>query len=408
MKNMKKYISFFIAVFLLLIIVIGCSEIITIDRRSQPGQNDQITLTIRINGNIGSGNAIFFAGNFVESNWKKAIKGTWISGDVLTCEVTPSSNQLAWKPIILPNYGSPYSYNSDEVIEWYPGSDIKTPDGGVWSITVVTTTTIRSVTTTTTIRSGTTTTISVGTTTTTIGGGITTTTIPVWTTTTIGGGTTTTIPAGTTTTTIGGGTTTTIGVGPSKITLTIRVNVGDGNGIFFAGNFVESNLWTKAIRGTCSISGDVWTCEVTPSSDTLAWKPIIILQYSIGASVSLPFSGAIWYKDGWINSDITTPDGGTWDYSSTPSTTIPTGTGTLSILNRTGGKLTYTLNNGAFYTIASGGGRTHTSLPRGYYNIGFYYEYSDGDYEGGGSIDVNLGNILQVTIYSIYDYNIYP
>ena len=61
---------------------------------------------------------------------------------------------------------------------------------------------------------------------------------------------------------------------PSKVTLKMTKDVGDGNELYFTGNFVEGNEWKTAIRGTWT-DGNVWEVEVTPpSGGNFEWKTL--------------------------------------------------------------------------------------------------------------------------------------
>lgn len=51
-------------------------------------------------------------------------------------------------------------------------------------------------------------------------------------------------------------------------------DVGDGFGVYFSGNFVEGENWSKAICGTWT-TDNVWEVEVTPpSGGNFEWKTL--------------------------------------------------------------------------------------------------------------------------------------
>ncbi len=67
-----------------------------------------------------------------------------------------------------------------------------------------------------------------------------------------------------------------------KVTLSCTSDAGWGRAVFFCGSFTEANNWTKAVRGTCSSTGNIWTVTVkVPASGNFEWKPTKG-QYDLG------------------------------------------------------------------------------------------------------------------------------
>ena len=76
--------------------------------------------------------------------------------------------------------------------------------------------------------------------------------------------------------------------------LVSTLNVGYGKAVYFTGSFDEGNGWTTAIRGSWDSEVNGWSATVTGSS--FEWKALTG-NYSLGETVSSPFSGLTWQRD---------------------------------------------------------------------------------------------------------------
>ncbi len=88
------------------------------------GGGGSSTVTLSATKDVGSGNAVYFAGTFEEaSNWTYVVRGTWNTGNVWTADVTvPSSGSFEWKAL-------QYTYSSETTIS-QPTSGATWESGG--------------------------------------------------------------------------------------------------------------------------------------------------------------------------------------------------------------------------------------------------------------------------------------